>query len=89
MYEFRWNDWNVDHIEKHDVRANAVEYVVNHARSPYPKREGEGKYRVRGQARDGQYLQVIYIFSPEDVVYVIHARPLTDAEKRNLRRTRR
>ena len=89
MYEFRWNDWNVDHIGKHGVRANAVEYVVNEARSPYPKREEEGKYRVRGQTRDGQYLQVIYIFSPEDVVYVIRARPLTDAEKRNFRRTRR
>lgn len=89
MYEFRWNDWNVDHIGKHGVSAHAVEYVVNQGLPPYPKREGEGKYRVRGQTRDGHYLQVIYIFSPEDVVYVVHARPLTEAEKRNFRRTQR
>ena len=87
MYEFRWNSWNRDHIDKHGVGTREAEYVVNHVRSPYPRREGRGKYTVRGQTRDGRYLQVVYIFSPRAVVYVIHARPLTDNEKQNLRRS--
>ena len=89
MYEFRWNDWNVDHIGKHGIGVPEAEYIVNRARAPYPRREGEGKYSVRGQTGDGQYLQVTYIFSPQDVVYVIHARSLTGAEKRNLHRRRK
>ena len=89
MYEFRWNAWNVEHIAEHGVSPAEAEHVVNGARAPYPRYEGEGKYSVRGQTWAGRYLQVIYIFDPEEVVYVIHARPLTDAEKRRLRRTRR
>jgi hypothetical protein len=30
-------------------------------------------------------LQVVYIFDPPGVIYVIHARPLTESEKRRLR----
>jgi hypothetical protein len=89
MYEFRWNDWNIGHVAKHDVGRADAEYVVNHARSPYPRYEGDGKYVVRGQTSAGDYLQVIYIFDPRTVVYVIHARPLTDPEKKQLRRKRR
>jgi hypothetical protein len=50
---------------------------------------GDGKYLVRGRSDSGQWLQSIYVFDPPGVVYVIHARPLTDAEKRNTRRSRR
>ena len=55
-------------------------------RRPYPQELGRGKVLVAGQTSDGSYIQVIYIFSPEDVIFVIHARPLNDAEKRRLRR---
>jgi len=87
--EFRWNEWNVDHIAKHGVEPEEAEYVVERARSPYPRKEDEGKYRMRGRTEEGQWLQVIYIFSPEYVAHVIHARPLTDREKKQERRHRR
>ena len=85
-YEFRWNAWNVGHIAKHGVTPEEAEYVVNRARSPYPRYQGDGRYLVRGQTAAGRWLQVVYIFSPPGVVYVIHARPLTDNEKRRDRR---
>jgi hypothetical protein len=44
---------------------------------------------VWGQTRSGRYLQVVYLLGVDDVVFVIHARPLTDREKRRLRRRRR
>ncbi len=88
MYEFRWNEWNIEHIAAHGVSPWQAEYVVNHPPRGYPLRGEEGKFLVRGYDIVGSYLQVIYIFDPPGVVFVIHARPLTDPEKRRLRRRR-
>lgn len=87
--QFRWNDWNTDHVAGHGVTREGAEYVVDRARRPWPRREGDGKYRVRGNTEAGDWLQVIYIFSPADIAYVIHARPLTEREKQQERRRRR
>ncbi len=89
MYPFRWNEWNVDHVGKHGLQPWLVEYVVNHPSPGYPRHLTREKYLVWGQDIDGLYVQVIYIFDPPGVIYVLHARPLTDAEKRRLRRRRR
>jgi uncharacterized protein len=89
VYEFRWNAWNVEHIAKHGAVPAQAEYVVNHPFRGYPLRGEEQKYLARGQDRNGVYMQAIYIFDPPGVVYVIHARPLNDAEKKRLRRGKR
>lgn len=88
-YEFRWNDWNVDHIARHGVTPNEAEEVVNRARRPWPRVMGDGRFIVLGQTDDGRYLQVAYVFDPDDTVFVIHARPLTNREKRRYRRRNR
>jgi len=88
VYEFRWNAWNIEHIGSHGVEPAQAEYIVNHPSRGYPLRGEEGKFLVRGQDTNGLYMQVIYVFDPPGVVYVIHARPLTDPEKRRLRRRR-
>jgi uncharacterized DUF497 family protein len=88
-YEFRWNEWNLEHIAEHGVSPEEAEYVVEYPDARYPEQAGDDKYRVRGQSAGGRYLQVVYIFDPLDVVYVIHARDLTNREKRKLRRRRR
>jgi hypothetical protein len=86
--EFRWNDWNLQHIGGYRVGREAAEYIIRRARRPYPRYEGDGKFVVGGQSFDGVYMQVIYIMSPADIIYVIHARALTDVEKRRHRRGR-
>ena len=86
MYLFRWNEWNVDHIAAHGVGPDEAEHVVNGARRPWPEKIGDEKWRVWGQTPNGRYLQVIYVFSPEDVVFVIHAMPLTETQKGQYRR---
>ena len=86
MYSFRWNHWNSDHIAAHGMSMADAEYVANHAKNPYPRYEGDGRYRVIGQTPAGQYVQVVFVFDPPNVVYVIHARPLNDREKRRHRR---
>lgn len=88
-YDFRWNQWNVEHIDTHGVLPEEAEYVVGHATRPYPRDHANDTFIVRGETESGQWLQVIYIFDPPGVVYVIHARPLKDNEKRTARRSRR
>jgi uncharacterized DUF497 family protein len=76
----------VDHIAEHGVSPEEAESVVENARRPYPEARADGKRFVIGRGDGGRWLQVIYIFDPEDVAYVIHARPLRDHEKRRARR---
>ena len=85
---FRWNEWNRDHVAVHGVSPEEAEYVVDHAKRSYPEQIGDGKWRVRGQTAHGRFLQVIFVIE-DDCYYVIHARGLTDKEKRRFRRRRR
>jgi len=86
--EFRWNNWNSDHVGRHGVLPEEAEAVVRHARRPYPQARADEKWLVRGQNSAGRWLQVVFVFSPDDTVFVIHARPLTESEKRRERRLR-
>ena len=87
---FRWNAWNVAHVARHGIAPEEAEYAVTQARRPYPSYEGDGRWLVRGQGARGRFIQVVYVIDADgDSLYVIHARPLNDREKRNLRRRRR
>ena len=78
MYiEFRWNDWNEEHATRHGVSRAEAEFVVRTARRPYPRKHGEGKWLVEGRGEGGRFVRVVYILSPADVAYVIHAMPLS------------
>ena len=88
MFDFKWIEWNIDHIERHGVLPEDAEWVVNHTRRPYPQRAAHDKCVVRGQTEAGQFLEVVYVIEPDDRVFVITARPLKDNEKRQFRRRR-
>ena len=51
--EFRWNEWNIDHVAEHGVRPEEAEAAVRNARLPYPRRHMEGKWFVRGRGIGG------------------------------------
>jgi uncharacterized DUF497 family protein len=84
--QFRWIDWNRDHLAEHGVDGEEAESVVRQAKPPFPQQIGEDKLLVMGRGRGGRFLQVIYVLDPDDTVFVIHARPLTDREKKRYRR---
>ena len=83
---FRWNEWNTNHIAEHGVDPDEAELVVARARSPYPEGRADGKFLVCGPGRGGRLLQVIFIYDEDQTIYVIHARPLGEREKRRYRR---
>jgi uncharacterized DUF497 family protein len=80
--EFKWNEWNIEHIARHGVSPEEAEYVILNARRLYPQAREDDKWRVVGRGRGGRLLQVIFVIDPEDSIFVIHARPLTEREKR-------
>jgi uncharacterized DUF497 family protein len=84
--EFRWNDWNEDHVARHGVSLEEAEHVVEVARSPFPRMIEDDKRLVWGRGRGGRPLQVIFFLDEDDFVYIIHARPLTEKEKARFRR---
>jgi uncharacterized DUF497 family protein len=84
--QFRWNDWNTDHVEQHGVPAEEAEMVVRAARRPFPRKIEDDKWLVWGRGRGGRFLQVIFVVDEDETAYVIHARPLDNKEKRRMRR---
>ena len=87
--EFRWNDWNVEHLARHGVEPDEAEQVVAQARAPYPVGRSDDKYLVWGAGRADRLLQVVFVLDDDGTVFVIHSRPLTDLEKRRYRRRRK
>ena len=83
--EFRWNDWNLEHLAKHGVDPDEAEQVITQSRAPYPMSRSDGKYLVWGQGRADRLLQVVFVLDDDGTVFVIHARRLTDREKRRFR----
>jgi uncharacterized DUF497 family protein len=86
---FRWNDWNVEHIQEHGVDPEEAEMVVTLAEPPFPLFRGDGKWLVWGPGWGGRLLQVVFVIDQDDSLYIIHARPLTERERSRLRRRRR
>lgn len=88
-YDFRWIHWNAEHIGEHGVSPGEAEYVVRHEQPPWPRREGPNEFRSRGQTARGVWLQVVYVVDEDGRLFVIHARPLTQREKQQCRRSHR
>ena len=87
--QFRWIDWNRDHIAKHGVTEEEAERVVRSAKAPFPRKHGDEKWTVIGRGIGGRFLQVIYLVDPDKTSFVIHARPINDREKKRLRKRRK
>jgi uncharacterized DUF497 family protein len=83
-YEFRWNAWNRDHAARHGISQSEAESVVSHGRIV---RSADGKLKAVGRGAGGRWVQVVFVLDPDRTVFIIHARPLTDREKRRQRRS--
>ena len=84
--EFRWNQWNVEHIARHGVSPEQAEETIRNGPRPYPVPREDDKWLVWGRTAGGDLLQVVFIIDEDDLVFVIHARPLTKNEKKRYRR---
>jgi uncharacterized DUF497 family protein len=73
-------------VSRHGVTPEDAEDVVRSARVPFPLVQDNEKYLVWGPGTGGRLFQVVFVIDPDHTVFVIHARPLTDREKKRYRR---
>jgi uncharacterized protein len=84
--EFRWNEWNEEHLANHGITPEEAEDVVSGARPPFPLVQDDEKYLVWGPGLGGRLLQVVFVIDLDGTIFVIHARHLAEREKRRYRR---
>ena len=87
--DFRWNDWNVEHVSRHGISPEEAEAVVARAARPFPRKIEDDKWLVWGRGKGGRLLQVVFVLDDDGTIYVIHARPLNEGERRRMRRAER
>jgi hypothetical protein len=52
--DFRWNEWNVEHIAKHGVQPDEAERVIRHAKRPYPRYHGDNKWLAMNKRKQAK-----------------------------------
>jgi len=86
--ELEWDDYRIEHIARHNVRPDEV-WEVCQDPLHLAHRQGQNRYRLYGQTRDGRYLFVVLEHKGGAVYKPITARDMTDGEKRSFRRLQR
>ena len=86
--DFRWNQWNEEHMAAHGVQLEVAEEIIRAARAPFPLARSDEKDLVWGPTDRERLLQVVFLVDEDDSIFVIHARPLTGKEKKRYRRMR-
>lgn len=73
---YQWTAWNREHIEKHAVEPEEAQFVVEHARPPFPRGIENEKKFVWGQTDDGRFLQVVFVYLLDEEVDFVSLPPL-------------
>ncbi len=86
MTELLWDDHNLAHIARHDVRAAEVDEVVLGAGplvAVESNRHRAGRLELFGRTEAGRHLMVVTERPTSlGLAYVVTARPMSDAERR-------
>jgi hypothetical protein len=90
MTRFRWNDWNLQEATKHGCSVEEIEEVVRReTRARRSRRNRNDTIRVEGRGVGGRMIEVMFVLDgkdqvwDDDVLYVIHAMPLTTQRRRS------
>ena len=77
-----WDDWNTNHIKKHDVKREEVEEVyykpIKIVKTKF------GRKMVFGKTKSGRMLTVVLSFEKQACPYVVSARDASIKERRQL-----
>lgn len=81
-----WDEWNVEHIARHNVKPEEVEEVCG-SRKIFISKVGGQKKRIIGQTLSGRYLTIFLADKDENNYYVVTARDATAKERRQYKRS--
>lgn len=79
-----WDEWNIDHISRHNVEPDEVEEVCE-GKNLFKKWQNR-TYRVIGQAENGRYITIFLAPRPGNSYYPITARNSTDKERKSFKK---
>lgn len=77
--QFRWIEWNIQHILRHNVETYEVEYVAFDD-NPWFRKNKDDSYIMYGVA-EGRYIFVVFTIENAES-FVITARDMTETEKK-------
>ena len=78
--ELLWNDWNIEHIARHNVSLHEVENVCYS--NPFVTRARNKTLRSIGQTHSGRFLAIFLAPRGKGSYFVVTAREATEAERR-------
>lgn len=78
-----WDEWNIDHIARHNVEPEEVEQACM-SKNVFTKAKS-GLYRLIGQSNDGRYLTILLAPRFGSSFYPVTARDSDKKEKRRLK----
>ncbi len=73
-----WDEWNINHIAKHDVDPEEAEEVCS-SRNLFEKGR-DGTYQIIGQTQNGRYLNIVVV-PRKSGLYPVTARNADNKEK--------
>jgi len=80
--DFRWNEHNIEHAQKHGCTIDEIEAVASRPVHGYPRKIGNGKFRVVGRGVGDRIVEVIFVRDDDDTMYVIHAQQISTRRRR-------
>lgn len=78
-----WDEWNIDHIARHNVELEEVEWVCK-SKNLF-ERGRDGIYQMTGQTETGRYLTIILI-PRTNGFYPVTARDASDTERKRFKK---
>ena len=82
---FEWDEANEFHAIRHGVNRDEIEEAILHA--PLIRKGRSGVYLAYGQTLDGRFVLAVFDYKGRGKARPFSARPLTEIEKKRLRRT--
>jgi uncharacterized DUF497 family protein len=85
ILSFEWDEANEFHAIRHGVSRDEIEETIVNA---FLIRHGQsGVYLAYGKTMDGRFILAIFDYKGKGKARPFSARPLTDAEKKRVRRS--
>ena len=80
VQELIWDDWNVEHISRHELVPTEVELALSDKHAIYLKAK-QGRVMVLGRAKKRLITTILNAQEEEGVFYVVTARDMSKKER--------
>jgi uncharacterized DUF497 family protein len=84
LTSFEWDKYNLLHAIRHGISKEEIEETIINAQ--LIRKGTSGVYIAYGQTMDGRYVIVVFEYKSHGIVRPFSARPMTNGEKKRLRR---